>query len=41
MMDHPTVRVLEDILQSSALQNEINAIPGYESSVTGKVIAAL
>lgn len=41
MMNHPTVQVLTDILQSSALMNEINAIPGYESSATGKVIAAL
>ena len=41
MMNHPTVEILTDILQSSALQNEINAIPGYESSATGKVIATL
>ena len=41
MMNHPTVEVLTDILQSSMLQNEINAIPGYESSATGKVIATL
>ena len=39
MMNHPTVEVLTDILQSSMLQNEINAIPGYESSATGRVIA--
>lgn len=41
ILNHPTVEVLTDILQSSALQNEINAIPGYESSATGKVIAML
>ncbi len=41
MMNHPTVQVLTDILQSAALMNEINAIPGYESSATGRVIAAL
>lgn len=38
-MNHPTVKALTDILQSSALQKEINAIPGYESSVTGNIIA--
>ena len=41
ILNHPTVEILTDILQSSALQNEINAIPGYESSATGKVIATL
>jgi putative molybdopterin biosynthesis protein len=41
MMNHPTVEVITDILQSSRLQNEINAIPGYESSATGRVIATL
>ena len=41
MMNHPTVEILTDILQSSALQNEINAIPGYESSATGKVISTI
>ena len=41
MMDHPTVQVLTDILQSASLMNEINSIPGYESSATGKVIATL
>lgn len=40
-MDHPTVKALTDILQSSALQKEINAIPGYESSATGKIISRL
>ena len=41
ILDHPTVQILNDVLQSSALMNEINAIPGYESSATGKVIATL
>ncbi|BBO86490.1 hypothetical protein DSCO28_70560 [Desulfosarcina ovata subsp. sediminis] len=38
---HPTIKVLLDVLQSAALRREINAIPGYEGSITGKLIADL
>jgi molybdopterin molybdotransferase/putative molybdopterin biosynthesis protein len=38
---HPSIRILLDALQSSALRKEIDALPGYDGSVTGKVIAEL
>ncbi len=38
---HPTIKVLLDVLQSAALKREIDAIAGYDASVTGKTIAAL
>jgi molybdate-binding protein len=38
---HPTVKVLMDVLQFSALRREIDALAGYESSVTGKSVAEL
>ena len=41
MNNHPTIQVLLDVLQSAALRKEINTIAGYESSVTGKIIAEL
>ncbi len=37
--DHPTVKVLLDVLQSAYLRQEIDAIPGYESGSTGVTIA--
>jgi len=41
LIGHPTVKILLDVLQSAALRREIDAIPGYEASVTGKIIAEL
>jgi putative molybdopterin biosynthesis protein len=41
LMDHPTIRILTDVLQSSALGRELRSIPGYDDSVTGRVIAEL
>jgi putative molybdopterin biosynthesis protein len=41
VLTHPTVKILLDVLQSAALRNEIDAIPGYGSSVTGNTIAEL
>jgi molybdopterin molybdotransferase/putative molybdopterin biosynthesis protein len=38
---HPTLRILLDVLQSAALRQEIDTLPGYEGSVTGKIIAEL
>ena len=41
LIGHPTVKILLDVLQSAALRREIDAIPGYEAAVTGKIIAEL
>ena len=41
LKDHPTIRVLLDVLASGDLRKEISAIPGYESHVTGATIARL
>jgi len=41
MQNHPTVKILLDALQTAALRKEIDAIPGYEGSVTGRTIAEL
>jgi molybdate-binding protein/DNA-binding XRE family transcriptional regulator len=41
MRHHATVKILLDVLQSAALRQEIDAIAGYEGSVTGKTIAEL
>lgn len=41
MSNHPTVKILLDVLQSAALRREIDAIPGYDGAVTGKTIAGL
>lgn len=39
LADHPTIRILLDVLQSAALRREIDTLPGYDGSVTGKLIA--
>jgi putative molybdopterin biosynthesis protein len=38
---HPTIKILLDVLQSSTLRKEIDSLPGYDGSVTGKIIAEL
>jgi putative molybdopterin biosynthesis protein len=38
---HPTIKILLDVLQSGALRKEIDSLPGYDGSVTGKMIAEL
>jgi molybdate-binding protein/DNA-binding XRE family transcriptional regulator len=38
---HHTMRILLDVLQSAALRREIDTLPGYDGSVTGKMIAEL
>ena len=38
---HPTVRIVLDVLQSSALRKELRSVPGYDASVTGSQIAVL
>jgi molybdate-binding protein/DNA-binding XRE family transcriptional regulator len=39
MTAHPSVRVLMDVLQSRRLRQELSALPGYESSCAGALIA--
>jgi molybdate-binding protein/DNA-binding XRE family transcriptional regulator len=39
MLEHPTIRVLLDVLQSEAFRDEISLLPGYNSSKTGSTIA--
>lgn len=39
MLEHPTVQVLLDILQSRALRDEIASLPGYDPAKTGNTIA--
>lgn len=41
MIDHPTVKVVLDVLQSAYLRRELDAIAGYASTATGNLIAAL
>jgi molybdate-binding protein/DNA-binding XRE family transcriptional regulator len=41
LLDHPTILILLDALQSHLLRRELDALPGYESSVTGQLIAEL
>ena len=41
LLDHPTIRIMLDTLQSRALREEIAAIPGYESSTIGDLIDTL
>lgn len=38
---HPAVKILLDVLQSAGLRKEIDTLPGYGGSVTGKIIARL
>jgi molybdate-binding protein len=41
LADAPPMRILLDTLQSGELRKELRALPGYESSRTGDVIAEL
>ena len=41
LLDHPTISILLDTLQSQRLRMEIGTLPGYDSCVTGNVIATL
>ena len=41
MRRHPTVKILQDVLQSSGLRKEIDAIGGYAATAMGKIIAEL
>lgn len=39
LLDHPTVRQVLDVLQTSALKRELSALPGYDPSPLGHIIA--
>jgi molybdate-binding protein len=39
LMEHPPMKIILDALQSRWLREELSMLPGYEASVTGKVIA--
>jgi molybdate-binding protein/DNA-binding XRE family transcriptional regulator len=39
LIDHPAVRVLLDVLQTRAFRAELGALPGYDVSRTGAVLA--
>jgi molybdate-binding protein/DNA-binding XRE family transcriptional regulator len=39
MMEHPTIKILTNALQSVSLRKEIDAIPGYDGSAMGKIIS--
>lgn len=41
MLEHPTIRIILDVLQSRALREEIASLPGYDSSQTGRTIAEI
>jgi molybdate-binding protein/DNA-binding XRE family transcriptional regulator len=41
VIDHPTMKVLLDVLQSVHLRRELDAIAGYASTATGNIIAEL
>ncbi|HBD08233.1 MAG TPA: XRE family transcriptional regulator [Syntrophobacteraceae bacterium] len=37
-LDLPAIKVLLDVLQTRSLREELSALPGYESTCTGKVV---
>ena len=39
LMDHPPMKIILDALQSRWLRKELSMLPGYEASVTGRVMA--
>jgi molybdate-binding protein/DNA-binding XRE family transcriptional regulator len=41
IMDHPTVRIMLDVLQTRALRHDITRVPGYETTVSGTLIDTL
>lgn len=41
VFNHPTVQVLLDVLQTRAFHRELSSLEGYDSGVTGKVIAQI
>lgn len=41
LLDHPTIRIMLDVLQSKALRRDIASVPGYETSPIGSLIDTL
>lgn len=41
LVDHPSMQILLDTLQSGKFRQELGALPGYDASGTGSVIAEL
>lgn len=41
LLEHNSMKILLDVLQSAKLRQELMAIPGYESSRTGAIIAKI
>jgi putative molybdopterin biosynthesis protein len=41
MMEHPSVRIMLDVLQTRALRDELASLPGYDPRDTGKMIGTL
>jgi molybdate-binding protein/DNA-binding XRE family transcriptional regulator len=39
LLDHPSIRIILEVLQTRALREEMASLPGYDSSHTGKIIA--
>lgn len=39
MLNHPTVTMIMEVLQSRSLRRELQSLPGYDASFTGKTIA--
>lgn len=41
LLEHSTIRIMLDVLQTRALRNEIASVPGYETSLSGNLIDTL
>jgi len=41
LLEHPTVRIMLDVLQTRALRDDIASVPGYETSLSGNLIDTL
>ena len=41
LLEHPTIQVILDVLQSRSLREEIASLPGYDPSKTGLAIAEI
>lgn len=41
LMEHPPMKILLNAIQSRRLREELSMLPGYEASLTGKVVANL
>ncbi len=39
LIDHPALNIVLDVLQGQKLKRELSSLPGYETSLTGTVIA--